>query len=137
MIRFEVKGRPVPWKRLRRKGNAYFPAAGQVEAKDAVREAFAEAAPSGFTAPSDRAVEVIIHAVFALPMRPDRRRAGDPHIMKPDGDNIAKLVKDALSGLAYKDDCQVSRTVVKKQWSDHDRTSVTVEYMDPYRGRAS
>ncbi|MGB6231196.1 MAG: RusA family crossover junction endodeoxyribonuclease, partial [Litorimonas sp.] len=70
--------------------------------------------------------------VFKLPQRlhsRDPRRMGSPHAIKPDGDNLAKLVKDALNGLAYHDDAQVSTTIVEKQWSDHDRTVVTLEWL--------
>lgn len=35
---------------------------------------------------------------------------------KPDADNIAKAILDALSGYAYKDDCQVIELVVCKRF---------------------
>lgn len=37
-----------------------------------------------------------------------------PNTFKPDVDNIAKLVMDALNGVAYKDDSQVVELTVKK-----------------------
>lgn len=45
-----------------------------------------------------------------------RRRDGDAHddLQKPDADNIAKLVLDALNGVAYEDDSQVVGLVVVK-----------------------
>jgi len=33
----------------------------------------------------------------------------EPHIVKPDLDNLIKAVKDALKGLTWRDDCQVCR----------------------------
>lgn len=36
------------------------------------------------------------------------------HTGKPDLDNLAKSVKDALSGLAYRDDAQIARLVCDK-----------------------
>lgn len=131
VVLFEVKGRPVPWKRLRTNGKTRFPEQGQVAAKDAIRWAFKEASQGVAFCDPKPAVSMTVHAVFKLPERlpkGDPRRMGSPHIMTPDGDNLAKLVKDALNGIAYEDDCQVSTITVKKQWSDHDRTSVTLEY---------
>jgi Holliday junction resolvase RusA-like endonuclease len=45
---------------------------------------------------------------------------------KPDFDNIAKLVSDALNGIAYKDDSQICYGVVQKRWADVAETVVTV-----------
>lgn len=44
---------------------------------------------------------------------------------KPDCDNIAKVVCDALNGVAYRDDAQIVHLAVSK-WYD-DEPSVTVE----------
>ena len=118
---------------MRRNGGTYFPAKGQVEAKDLIRYGF-KGALKGRTFIGDEykgPVALTVHSVFALPQRlpkGDRRKIGDPHTFKPDGDNLIKLVKDALNGVGYKDDCQVFEAVSRKQWSDHNRTIVTLEY---------
>lgn len=39
----------------------------------------------------------------------------EPHDHKPDADNLAKSVKDALSGLLWRDDSQVSELLVSKE----------------------
>ena len=139
IYRFEIPGRPVPWKRQRTKGKVRFPAEGQREAKAAVQAACLGA--SGFRrAHKGVAVEMTVHAVFKLPDRmskSDTRRMGHLHAYTPDADNLAKLVKDALNGVAYDDDCQVASLHVKKQWSDHFRTAVTVELVDYRAGYAS
>ena len=51
---------------------------------------------------------------------------------RPDGDNIAKTVKDALNGIAYHDDGQVSDLVVRKRWCARgdERLVITVRYHD-------
>jgi len=36
------------------------------------------------------------------------------HTVKPDLDNLIKAIKDALNGIAWKDDCQVYSVVAKK-----------------------
>lgn len=130
-VRFQVEGRPVPWKRQRTNGKNRFPAKGQAEAKQAIQWAYKAAAKGVTFCHPKPAVALNILAVFPLPQtirKGDGRRMGSPHISTPDADNIAKLVKDALNGIAYDDDAQVYSLTVRKVYSDHARTSVTVEY---------
>lgn len=42
-------------------------------------------------------------------------------VVKPDTDNIAKLVLDALNGYAYEDDAQVVWLLVSKHWRKRDQ----------------
>jgi Holliday junction resolvase RusA-like endonuclease len=48
---------------------------------------------------------------------------------KPDLDNVAKGVLDAMNGVAYADDTQVVRLLVQKQYSLEPRLVVTVKEM--------
>lgn len=41
-----------------------------------------------------------------------------------DTDNLTKAVKDALTGIAYVDDCQVCEEHVVKEWGPEDRTII-------------
>ena len=45
---------------------------------------------------------------------------------KPDCDNIAKIVLDALNGIAYYDDSQVVSLVVRKHYAETTRVNVTL-----------
>jgi len=45
---------------------------------------------------------------------------------KPDADNIGKIILDALNGLAYEDDKQVTELVVHKAYSETRRVTVGV-----------
>ena len=45
---------------------------------------------------------------------------------KPDCDNIAKIVLDALNGIAYHDDSQVVELVVQKRYSENARVEVVL-----------
>ena len=60
-----------------------------------------------------------------------RRRALDGQEIpgKPDLDNVAKGVLDAMNGVAYADDTQVVRLLVQKQYSLEPRLVVTVKEM--------
>jgi Holliday junction resolvase RusA-like endonuclease len=44
-------------------------------------------------------------------------RHGEP-TRRPDLDNVAKLIGDALNGLVYKDDAQLVGVQARRQWSD-------------------
>ncbi len=48
------------------------------------------------------------------------------HIKKPDLDNMAKAVLDALNGLAYKDDSQIVSLTLYKTYSEQPRTEVKI-----------
>ena len=45
---------------------------------------------------------------------------------KPDTDNIAKAILDALNGLAYYDDAQVVNLEVQKRYSNEPRAEVFI-----------
>ncbi|MEZ3438044.1 MAG: RusA family crossover junction endodeoxyribonuclease [Oscillospiraceae bacterium] len=46
---------------------------------------------------------------------------------KPDCDNVAKAILDALNKLAYKDDAQVAELTVLKRYSDNPRVEVIIQ----------
>lgn len=46
--------------------------------------------------------------------------------VKPDTDNIAKCILDALNGIAYYDDAQIMLLIVWKRYSDEPRVSVKI-----------
>ena len=56
-----------------------------------------------------------------------RATAPKHHTYKPDCDNLAKFVGDALTGLTYKDDAQVRKLVVSKVWIEDAKERVEVE----------
>lgn len=50
------------------------------------------------------------------------------HVVKPDLDKLVRCVKDALTGVAWKDDCQVSRFGdVSKTYGDKPGVFITIE----------
>lgn len=57
-----------------------------------------------------------------------RQAAPKHHRQKPDLDNLAKAVLDALNGIAYEDDSQVSELQLGKAWAvDRPMCVITVE----------
>lgn len=51
-------------------------------------------------------------------------------IKKPDIDNIAKVVLDALNGIAYRDDTQVVQLTMRKIYSGMPRLDVKIREVD-------
>jgi Holliday junction resolvase RusA-like endonuclease len=50
---------------------------------------------------------------------------------KPDADNVAKIVCDALNGLAYGDDKQIAALLVLKGYAEADAVEVRVDELLP------
>ena len=126
------KGRP----RFTRDGHAYTPE------KTANYERLVQWAYQNQThgARIDGPIEAIIFAEFAPP-RSDRKAVRDAKLSgkmlpqkKPDCDNIAKTILDALNGLAYDDDAQVVYLSVYKLYSRVDRVTVRLSEAKSYRG---
>ena len=69
-------------------------------------------------------VEVTIWAYFEIPKSWSKKKQALAKACdlrptkKPDGDNIGKMICDALNGLAYKDDAQVVTLRVHKFYTD-------------------
>lgn len=77
-------------------------------------------------------IRVEIEAVFAIPTswtvgKKNQAKTGGITPGKPDCDNIAKAVLDALNGRAYKDDAQVAELIVKKRYGDKAHVAVRIE----------
>lgn len=70
-------------------------------------------------------VGVVIQTFRELPKSRPKRVSSEPDVYKPDADNVAKLVLDALNGVAWADDSQVMSLHVVKS----PRTRVTSDGM--------
>lgn len=93
--------------------------------EEAIKLAFEES--GGIAAPKGVPVSVKITAT-----KSSEKRANTPFVMKPDADNIAKLVLDALNGVAWHDDAQiVSLDVVKLNHTKNvNRISVEIDWSE-------
>ena len=47
-------------------------------------------------------------------------------LLKPDVDNIAKSILDAMNGFVFKDDNQVSKISVEKRYAENEKVFVRV-----------
>lgn len=60
------------------------------------------------------AVDVVVMRSLPVSLERKARRVTRPDTFRPDADNILKSVLDALTGVAYEDDAQVTTAVVRK-----------------------
>jgi Holliday junction resolvase RusA-like endonuclease len=133
-IAFTVPGRPAGKMRPRFARIGGFTRAYQprtdAEREKLIARAYRQAASD--VPPYAGPAAVAVEAIFTPPASWPRKRLDNPGFMmsRPDGDNILKLILDALNGVAYVDDSHVIRKTVAKRYGDRDETRVTVEFIE-------
>lgn len=124
-IEFVVPGKPMgePRKRVRvvnsggRAFAMHYPAKEAVEYRARITEAAARAMREAGAAMIEGACLIQISVMWELPQSKWKRKAPVPahaRIAKPDADNVAKIVCDALNGVVFRDDSQVACLTVAK-----------------------
>jgi len=74
-----------------------------------------------------------ITAYFSIPKSASKKKTADMVMhkirptKKPDTDNIAKAVLDALNGIAYYDDSQIVALMVRKLYNEYPKVIVSIE----------
>jgi len=116
------------------KPHQYTPKA-TVNAEAEVRAAFHAACPS-WECVYDTPVQLTVLSYAAPPKAlltkrrmPAILRERWQKLTKPDIDNVAKLVMDALNGVAWKDDALISDLIVRKRYSMTPHTDVLIEVL--------
>lgn len=110
VVRGEVRGKPRPRFSARGGyGRAYTPAS-YMKYERSIAKAYTEAGGKKFSG----AVSVSIFIHRELPKSRSKRLLAELDTSKPDIDNVAKAVLDALNGVAYDDDKQVTSLHVTK-----------------------
>lgn len=125
--RFSVYGKVVGSARPRvTRYGTYIPKAAR-DYRSLIRRAFTDQC-GGRSAPIQTGpVEVRITVRRALPKSTPKRVESEPDTKKPDADNIAKNVLDALNGVAWKDDSQIVSLAVVKLPRTRCKEHITVE----------
>lgn len=84
------------------------------------------------TEPSNEPIELIIDAVYKIPSNARKTakkrmlEGTEQPIKKPDADNVAKIIMDALNGLAYGDDKQIVKLSVNKSYGEKPMVIVQI-----------
>lgn len=116
----------APRHRCTRAGRMYMPATYR-QAQEAVRAAYEAAGGENH---GSEPMKVSVDVYRPLPKSRPKRVESEPDTVKPDCDNIAKLVLDSLNGVAYRDDASVVVQSVEKhprKRGQKERSVVTVE----------
>lgn len=139
-IEFIIDGEPMGKERPKfsRKGNfvqTYTPEKTR-NYQDNVRKLFLKQYPEakeGNTVLGEQAISMEVYSYFKIPKafsKTKHQQAVDGQIrptVKPDFDNLAKIIADSLNGLAYDDDKQVVDAMQHKYYSDHPHTRVIIK----------
>ena len=113
------KGRP----RFTRTGHA-FTDKKTLQAEAAIRNA---ALAEWGKKPFEGAVELVIQFTFKKP----KSNKKNLHTQRPDLDNCAKLVSDAINGIAFVDDSQVISLACTKGWGETGKIVLVVDEVRP------
>ena len=69
-------------------------------------------------------VSVTLHFFFARPLSHGKKLK--PHTVKPDADKCARLVNDALTGILFEDDSQITDLRITKSYGVPERVEIEV-----------
>ena len=133
-ISFTVPGQPVAKGRPKfaRRGNfvtAYTPA--KTVAYESMVKVLASEAMQG-QEPSGAPMELIISLVMQIPVSWNGKRRAKCEsgliraTKKPDADNVLKAIKDGCNGIVWRDDAQVVKLEVSKNYGDRPRAIVSI-----------
>ena len=131
-LTISIPGKPKAWARARiNKYGAHY-TRDDIRKRESDIGLIANAEMRG-DAPFDGAVRLTIGCFYEPPASWSQKKRAEALVGfrrptgKPDADNLAKLVKDSLTGIAYVDDALVTELNIKKQYGPQAVTVVTVE----------
>lgn len=129
-IAFTIPGEPIAFARSGGNGKVRFTPKRQRDFMSLVKLA-AHNAMDG-EAPMAGPVEMTIRAVYLVPVSwPKKRRdAARWRTSKPDADNLAKIVADAINTIVYGDDAQVCNLIVQKVYGPIAGVTVSVATLE-------
>lgn len=131
MLRFTVPGEPRGWARARTGQGRFFTDTKTRSEKQAVAAWAIEAGAKVHDGP----LRLIVRAYLGVPRSASKKRqaamlsGAEYPTKKPDGDNLAKLVGDALTGVCWRDDVQVVDWIIEKRWCVEPRLEIEVAPM--------
>lgn len=124
-----IPGKPCAWQRARSNGKIRFDSPEQRWAKNNI-------ASIGFEAmkgrpPFEGPLELIVAAFWPWPksisVKKKCRYGAQFHTARPDSDNLAKLLGDALNGIVWRDDSQICTLQVTKRYGLVPQTVVRIQ----------
>lgn len=133
-ISIQIDGDPVAWARPRLSQKRFFTDPTRKAYEDLIKLRATEAITAKGYGPisKDCGVAVVIQCFLRRP-----KNHFDKHgnvkiqyyrsaVVKPDVDNLEKIVYDALKGIAYVDDCQIVESSAVKYWCNDDNPKTNI-----------
>lgn len=132
MIQFTIPGNPTGKARPRVTKFGTFTPEKTVNFEVLVKEMFAINFPD--FKPVEGQIDILIKAFFPMPQSASKKKR--EYMMmgmirpakKPDWDNVGKAITDALEGMAYRNDSQITDATVQKRYSENPRVEVTMKW---------
>ena len=126
-VTFTVEGPPVVWKRARRNGKRYFTDQTQADYQTAVAWSAKAAGAKPVQGPLQARMTFYVPFPAKVGVKARASFEGSPAATcRLDIDNLAKNILDALNGVAYLDDKQVTELAVRKLWSAEPRAVISL-----------
>jgi len=134
VVAFTIPGEPVAFARSGGNGKVRFTPKRQRDFMALVRLA-AHKAMDG-AQPLAGPVELTIRATYPVPQSWPKKRAALARwrTSKPDADNLAKIVADAMNAIVFADDAQVASLTVQKVYGPLAGVTVSASLLDEARG---
>lgn len=136
-VRYTIPGKPKGKSRPRfGKGSVYTD--DKTKDYEQLSKVLYNKAAKGVEFPHGTPVRVIITACFPIPSSANKKARQEMEsgarlpMLRPDTDNIAKIILDSLNKTAYLDDAQVVETHVRKKYSTEPCVIVTVEEIEKF-----
>ena len=131
-VKFIVPGRPVGKGRPRVTRYGTYTPEKTKKYEELVRQCWREQSGQSFSGGIPLVARINAH--FPIPKGTSKKKAaemvGKPYLHKPDADNVAKGILDALNGKAYPDDGQVMIGGSWKWYTEGEgHTAVTIEIL--------
>ncbi len=140
-IKIEIEGQPVAkgrpkFRRIGKYVSTYTPKK-TLDYQDRVKEVASDIIKEQYE--EDIPLQAYIKAYYKIPKSTTKvKRAGMIEetirpLVKPDLDNIAKIILDSLNNIAYKDDNQIVRLVIEKFYSEEPRVETEITELDLHK----
>lgn len=129
-IEFTILGKPMGKQRARSTsfGKMYTPVT-TVQYENLIKMTYGELKRDMI---QEGSIHLSIEALMPIPISWSKKKQnssiGRMCTNRPDVDNIAKIVMDALNGIAWKDDSQVAVLLIVKRYSEQPRLKVRIEH---------
>lgn len=124
MLFFTIPDTPVPQKQTQwtRSGHVYNPSYKDIKrVQDIARTQYKGD-------PIDTPITMHLNFFLKKPKSYSFKKAGHSlHVKKPDVDNLAYLITNALKKIVYLDDSQIYRMEIEKQYDENPRTEIKIQ----------